>query len=418
MSRRRSQFELDRRRYRMRAALAVLCVFAAATLALVPDVAAAGDEVALNGLRSSTSQDRDRLVFELGAPVQHEIFTLSDPDRVVIDIDNAELKGDLPDSIPGAHFVEGIRSAPRNGDDLRVVLDLARPGQPKSFLLQPAGGYGHRLVVDVTDPNEDQALASANGKESSDGSAAARPPRDLVIEIDPGHGGKDPGAAGPNGTKEKNVVLAIARRLKALLDQTPGFKAVMTRNSDVFLPLRERIRRARKAKADMFVSVHADAFRSRYARGSSVYALSLHGASSEAARWLANNENSADLIGGVSLDDKDEMVASVLLDLSQTATIESSLDVGNDVLNQLDDVNRLHKHTVQQAGFVVLKSPDIPSILVETAFISNPSEEKKLRSPRHQEQLARAIRDGIRNYFDRKAPPGTVVYAQNRASSG
>ena len=414
MTRTYSRHERELRPNRRRAVVALLCACAAIGLALAPDVAAAAHEVALKGLRSSTTQQRDRLVFELGASVQHEIFTLNAPHRVVIDIDNTELKGNLPDSIPGAHFVQQIRSAPRNGNDLRVVLDLSQAGQPRSFMLPPAGDYGHRLVVDVTSPGSDEAAASSESQATEHNGHK----RNLVIEIDPGHGGKDPGTSGPDGTKEKNVVLQIGRRLKRLIDKTPGFTAKMTRDSDIFLPLRERIRRARADKADLFVSLHADACRCHQARGSSVYALSLHGASSEAARWLANQENDSDLIGGVSLDNRNKTVASVLLDLSQTATIDSSLTVGKDVLDQLDDVNRLHKQSVQQAAFVVLKSPDIPSILVETQFLTNRADERQLKSPRHQEKIARAIRDGIRKYFQRKAPPGTLVYAQNRESSG
>ena len=386
-----------------------VCAAVGFLLALVAAPAAGG--AALEGLRTSSTDARERFVFELDRPVEHEIFTLDDPDRVVIDIENTRLRRSLPETLRGSSMVRRIRSAPRNGDDLRVVLDLEGPGRPKSFLLGPAGDYGHRLVVDVVAPEA--------GKGGSGGERApAQGSRDLVIAIDPGHGGRDPGAVGHHGALEKDIVLSVARRLHALLEDTPGFRPVLTRDTDVFLPLSERIERARKARADLFVSIHADAFRNEHARGSSVYALSVNGASSEAAKWLANRENAADLLGGVSLEDKDEMVASVLLDLSQTATIESSLNVGERVLEQLGDVNRLHRDTVQQAGFVVLKSPDIPSILVETAFISNPREEHNLQSAGHQRQLAEAIRDGIRAYFEQQAPPGTRVYAENRASSG
>lgn len=384
----------------------------ALAVALVPAVAAA-DATQINGLRTATDNGRSRLVFDLGGPVQHQIFTLQDPSRVVIDIEDARVDGSLPDHVPDSPLIRRIRSAPRDGNDLRVVLDLTETARPKSFVLKPAADYGHRLVVDVVD-------STATGTRTASGGSAKRKadkPRDLVIAIDAGHGGHDPGAIGHGGSREKDIVLAIARRLNDLLEQTPGFKPVMTRNSDIYLPLRERIRRAREAKADLFVSLHADAFRDERARGSSVYALSTNGASSEAAKWLANKENSADLVGGVSLEDKDRTVASVLLDLSQTATIESSLTVGESVLDQLGDVNRLHKHSVQQAGFVVLKSPDIPSILVETAFISNPAEARKLRSAAHQQKLAYALRDGIRNYFKDQAPRGTRFYAENRTAS-
>ncbi|MDZ7748960.1 MAG: N-acetylmuramoyl-L-alanine amidase [Halofilum sp. (in: g-proteobacteria)] len=389
----------------------VLAAAALLAAALGPVPAAGAEETRLTGLRMSATDERSRLVFELGAPVRHQVFTLSDPQRVVIDIEDVDLVESLPSAAPGSSLIRRIRSAPRDGNDLRVVLDLARAGRPKSFLLEPAAQYGHRLVVDVIAPGTATAEAGA-------GQPGAGSPRDLIIAIDPGHGGKDPGAIGRRGTHEKDIVLDIGRRLHDLLERTPGYKPVMTRERDVYLSLRERIARARAARADMFISLHADAFRDGRARGSSVYALSLNGASSEAAKWLADRENSADLIGGVTLDDKDEMVASVLLDLSQTATIESSLNVGEHVLAEIGDVNDLHKHSVQQAGFVVLKSPDIPSILVETAFISNPQEEAELRRDSHQQALARAIRDGIQRYFERKAPPGTRIYARNRASSG
>lgn len=367
---------------------------------------AAADETRITGLRTAADEDRARIVFDVGRAVEHEIFTLSDPPRVVLDIRDVRVAEALPERLPESGLVRRIRSAPRNGDDLRVVLDLTRPAQPKSFALEPAADYGHRLVVDLVD--QKRATASQESERQ-----ATRAQRDLVIAIDAGHGGRDPGAVGPGGTREKEIVLSVARRLRHLLERTPGLEPVMTRDSDVYLSLRERMRRAREAEADLFVSIHADAFRDPRARGSSVYALSMNGASSEAAKWLANRENSADLVGGVSLGGKDEMVASVLLDLSQTATIESSLSVGEQVLAELGQVNRLHKHSVQQAGFVVLKSPDIPSILVETAFISNPAEAKKLRSAQHQQQLAMAVRDGIKAYFRERAPQGTRFYARN-----
>ncbi|MEX2575497.1 MAG: N-acetylmuramoyl-L-alanine amidase [Halofilum sp. (in: g-proteobacteria)] len=393
-----------------RAWLGTLLV-AAALLGGYASGAFAADAARLTDLRTSVTSDRARLVFDLGAPAEHSVFTLSDPARIVIDIEDVDPTTDLPQALGSSSHIAGIRSAVRNSDDLRVVLDLERPARARSFLLAPAGSYGHRLVVDVLPEGGD-------GGGSADQPSGPENLRDLVIAIDPGHGGHDPGALGSNGNNESKVVLQIARRLRDLLDDTPGFTPVMTRDSDVYLPLRERIVRAREAQADLFVSLHADAFRDARARGSSVYALSVNGASSEAARWLAERENSADLIGGVSLDDKDEMVASVLLDLSQTATIESSLTVGERILGELGEVNRLHKHSVQQAGFAVLKSPDIPSILVETAFISNPEEERNLTSAAHQRKLARAIRDGLQQYFERRAPPGTHVYARDQASSG
>jgi N-acetylmuramoyl-L-alanine amidase len=358
----------------------------------------------------SANDERSRLVFELAGPVEHEIFTLTGPDRVVLDIENVRLRETLPAGAPVPSIIRGIRSAPRGDGDLRVVLDMAGKARPKSFLLQPNGEHGHRLVVDVI--NE---TAGSGG--SGQPAEAAQPRRDLVIAIDPGHGGRDPGALGRNGTLEKDIVLAVARRLQRVLNDTPGFRAVLTREGDIYLDLRQRMERARKAEADLFISLHADAFRDARARGSSVYALSLNGATSEAARWLAERENAADLVGGVSLGDKDEMLASVLLDLSQTATLESSIDVGDEVLKELGGVNRLHKNSVQQAAFVVLKSPDIPSILVETAFISNPHEERQLRSASHQRDLAHAIRDGVVEYFKRQAPRNTRFYAEYVATN-
>jgi len=375
-------------------------------LVLLPFTASAQTALtALTGVRMSANDERSRLVFDLAGPVEHEIFTLEGPHRVVLDIEDVRLREDLPAGAPSPSIIRGIRSAPRGDGDLRVVLDMAGKARPKSFLLQPNGEHGHRLVVDVINQ-------TAAGGGSGQPTEPAQPQRDLVIAIDPGHGGKDPGALGRNGTLEKDIVLAVARRLQGVLNKTPGFRAVLTRERDVYLGLRERMDRARKAQADLFISLHADAFRDARARGSSVYALSLNGATSEAARWLAERENAADLVGGVSLGDKDEMLASVLLDLSQTATIESSIDVGDEVLQELGGVNRLHKHSVQQASFVVLKSPDIPSILVETAFISNPHEERQLRRGSHQQDLARAIRDGVIDYFKRQAPRNTRFYAE------
>lgn len=383
-----------------------LLILGALCIALSGVASAASTEI--TGLRTAADKDRSRLVFDLGGPVEHQIFTLQDPSRVVIDIEDVSMAMDLREVLPDSDLIQRIRSAPRNGDDLRVVLDLSESARPKSFVLGPAAEYGHRLVVDVIGG---EGVADEPGDKRNE--REAEEPRDIVIAIDPGHGGHDPGAIGHGGVNEKKVVLSIARRLNNLLEQTPGFKPVMTRNSDIYLPLRERMRRAREADADLFVSLHADAFRDARARGSSVYALSTNGATSEAAKWLANRENSADLVGGVSLEDKDEMVASVLLDLSQTATIESSLGAGERVLEQLGGVNRLHKHSVQQAGFVVLKSPDVPSILVETAFISNPQEARNLSSSAHQQKLARAMHDGIKQYFEAEAPRGTRFYARN-----
>jgi N-acetylmuramoyl-L-alanine amidase len=302
-----------------------------------------------------------------------------------------------------------MRVGPQDGGDLRLVVELTAPATAKIFTVEPTAGLGHRLVVDLF----------PTGKKSSGSSGASAPTivkaapqgqaRDIVIAIDAGHGGTDPGSIGRNGTYEKNVTLAIARVLKARIDQEPGMRAVLTRDTDVFLPLRERINRARDRKADMFVSIHADAYHDRSVTGSSVYVLSARGASDEASRWLAQRENAADLIGGVSLEDKDDVLASVLLDLSQGASMSASIEAADTVLRELRNVGNIKRATVQSAGFLVLKSPDIPSMLVETAFITNPQEEKKLSNPTHQQKLAGAIHAGIRSYFYDNPPPGTRI---------
>ena len=284
-----------------------------------------------------------------------------------------------------------------------MVFDLRGAVRPRSFLLKPSASYGHRLVIDLQAHSERPGAAPARGPVSVPGA-----PRDLIIALDPGHGGEDPGATGPARTREKDVVLRISERLKSMIDREPGMRAVLTRKGDYYVGLRRRMEIARAHGADLFVSIHADAFRDKRVRGSSVYILSHTGASSEAARWLAEQENSADLVGGVSLDDKDEVLASVLLDLSQTATISASTDVATRVLGELRELGKTHKRHVERAGFMVLKSPDIPSILVETAFLSNPQEERNLNSPGYQRRLAHAVLDGIKAYFADSPPPGTL----------
>ncbi len=273
----------------------------------------------------------------------------------------------------------------------------------RSFLLQPNSQYGHRLVVDLYDENNQkgalQVITQADNKRS----------KDVVIAIDAGHGGDDPGATGPNGLREKDVTLKIARNLANLINQEYGMKAVLIREGDYFLSLRKRIGKARRHKADLFVSIHADAFKDPRVRGSSVFILSNRGASSEAAKWLAERENAADLIGGVSLDDKDDVLASVLLDLSQTASLEASIGVADRVLGGLKKLGKTHKKHVQSAGFAVLKSPDIPSILVEMAYISNPEEERKLKGKTYQTKLAKAMLNGLKGYFRDHAPEGTLL---------
>ncbi len=370
--------------------------------------AATAEPAVVEGARVWAAPDHTRVVFDISAPVRHNLFSLSKPERIVIDLSNADLRGTLEGLDFRKGHVEGLRYAPRDKIDLRVVLDLRNPVRPKSFVLRPNSKYGHRLVVDLYDRDEGRPGPVKSLDRPVDRA------REVVVAIDPGHGGEDPGAAGRHGTLEKDVVLAIARRLEALVRKAPGMRPVMVRDGDYYVSLRKRVAAARRAHADVFISIHADAFRHPAARGASVYALSQRGASSEAARWLADRENNADFIGGVSLEDKDELLTQVLLDLSLTGTIEAGLELGDHVLDELKRVGRVHKHRVHQAGFVVLKSPDIPSVLVETAFISNPSEERKLRSARHQQRMAQAILRGLRGYFNRNPPPGTVLALRRR----
>ncbi len=384
------------------ASLAGARAVTAMLLALL-SVAAVAEPVQVDGVRLSQSGDKLRLVFAISSPVKHRLFRLSNPDRVVLDLSNARAGRLQKVAGSGAGWLKRIRSASRNGGDLRLVLDLSRPAEPRSFILKPNKKYGYRLVLDL----------AAAGKPGAGVSSRPAPPprrgRDVIVAIDAGHGGEDPGAVGRNRTREKDVVLSIARKLEALVNREPGMRAVMIRDGDYRIALRDRVRKAREQKADLFVSIHADSIGKGNASGSSVFALSENGATSEAARLLAARENAVDLIGGVSLGDKDENLARVLVDLSQRAAIEASLKVGSHVLEQLGKVNSLHKKKVEQAGFAVLKSPDIPSILVETAFISNPGEERKLNSAKHQQRLARAILNGVRAYFLEYAPPGTTL---------
>ncbi|MGM0563953.1 MAG: N-acetylmuramoyl-L-alanine amidase [Pseudomonadota bacterium] len=361
-------------------------------------------------VRVANKGDYTRVVFDLDGPVDHSLFTLSKPERVVVDVKGAKLRRELNQGeMQKARVLRGLRSAMRNDNDLRLVLDTSDRVRPKSFLLKPSGSAGHhRLVIDLYESGV------SGDREPVKTLPDSETLRDVVVAIDPGHGGKDPGAIGHGGFYEKDVVLKIAKKLKRYIDQQKGMRAELIRDGDYFIPLRQRIVKARQKQADMFISVHADAFPDQRASGASVYALSINGASSEAAKWLAKQENAADLLGGVSLADKDELVASVLMDLSQKAAIQSSLEVGDQILGQLGRVKKLHKRDVQQAGFLVLKSPDIPSVLVETAFITNPSEARKLLDESNQHSMARAIVRGVRHYFTKKAPPGTWLAEQNR----
>ena len=377
-------------------------------LAVLLPVSTASANVQVRDVRLWAGPDTTRLVLDLSRPARHQLFTLEKPGRVVVDVAAARIDLGavrLPD---GVGLVRSVRGANRNDGMVRIVLDLAGGATPRSFVVPPEGRYGHRLIIELEGKRARAQVPVIRADEGS---------RDLVIAIDAGHGGEDPGAIGRRGTYEKDVVLAVARRLAEQVNREPGMRAVLIRDGDYFLSLQQRVAKARMHRADLFVSIHADAFNNPKARGSSVYVLSSKGATDEAARWLAARENAADLVGGVSLDDKDDMLASVLLDLSQNASIGASLDVGEVVLNRIGAVNRLHKTSVQQAGFVVLKAPDIPSILVETAFISNLEEEQRLREARYQSQLAVALMSGIREYFYVNPPPGTWI-AKNRGSAG
>jgi N-acetylmuramoyl-L-alanine amidase len=357
------------------------------------------------------------------------MMLLKDPQRLVLDLEGVEPDGELAQLVqrlrPNDPHIQSIRLSRFRPGIVRIVLDLKDEVQPQLFALTPVGEYGHRLVLDlypVTPPDPLMALLEGDakaGRSSAPDVQADKPkqrdsdktaPRDrpkgapasrrpIIVALDPGHGGEDPGAIGRRGTREKNVTLAIARKIRALIDREPGMRTMLTRDDDYFVPLNVRVEKARRVRADLFVSIHADAFTTPTARGSSVFALSEHGATSSAARWLAQRENEADLIGGVNLDNRDPILARTLLDLSQTAQINDSLRVGRSVLDGIGAINPLHKGSVEQAGFAVLKAPDIPSILVETAFISNPDEELKLRSDRHQQQFAASIVGGIKRYF-------------------
>ncbi len=373
--------------------------------ALLPGIALSATDIA--GMRMWTAPDHTRLVFDISSPVKHKLFRLHDPERLVIDFKKSGMKA-RPDADKFKNRqVSDLRYSAQKGGDLRVVLDLKSPVRPKSFLLKPNAEYGHRLVVDLYDQVGRVADKPRVVKHAEDIGKG----RDVVVAIDAGHGGDDPGAIGRKlKTKEKNITLSIARKLKKIIDKKPGMRAVLTRDGDYYVGLRKRMKIARKYHADLFVSIHADAFRSPKAHGSSVFILSRRGASSEAARWLAAKENSADLVGGVSLDDKDDVLASVLLDLSQTGTQAGSLSAAGRVHREMGKIGKQHGNKkVQQAGFMVLKSPDIPSMLVETGFISNPAEERKLSSKKYQQKMARTLFKGINAYFQAEPPVGTLI---------
>ena len=401
-------------------------------------------------VRVWTATEYTRITLESDTALSVRHFMAENPARLVIDIDGLELSPALRDILGKVRsddpFIDGVRVGQNQPRVVRLVIDLKQPTAPQLFTLAPVATYQHRLVFDLYPTQErDPLLALIQEKSHAEEEAAEavrdalgefigqiekpvpgpapqqtpRPPvaaaptpsmtqsridRLVIVAIDPGHGGEDPGAIGPTGLREKDVVLAVARKLRDRINAVPGMRAMLTRDGDYFVPLHERVRKARRVQADLFVSVHADAFIKPTARGASVFALSQSGATSTAARWMANKENAADLVGGVNIKAKDSAVLRALVDMSTTRQIRDSLKLGGEVLGQIGKVGRLHKPHVEQAGFAVLKAPDVPSILVETAFISNPEEEKKLRSDEYREQLVAALVTGIRRYFAKNPP--------------
>lgn len=410
--------------------------FAGATLALMVSPVGFASAKSLVAVRVWPATDYTRITLESNAEISFKYMTLENPHRLVVDLEGVELNSvlkSLPDRVLATDPVISLIRAARNRPGVvRIVVELKGTIKPSIFTLNPIANYGHRLVLDLypTEPADpilallrsrnpmDAARGDSSGERiATEGSTSGRTQqvdanRLVTVVIDAGHGGEDPGAVGRRGTYEKNVTLAIARRLKSRIDAEPGMQAVMTRNGDYFVPLQQRVAIARRAQADLFVSIHADAFVRPEAHGSSVYVLSESGATSSAARWLAQRENEADLIGGVNLARQDGHLARTLLDLSQTATINDSLKLGKVMLNELGQVNRLHKPQVEQAGFAVLRAPDIPSILVETAFISNPDEERRLNDAAYQDKMADALMRGIRRYFEANPPVHRTTVAR------
>lgn len=427
---------------------AAILVLACAILPCLP----AGAATEIVSARLWPAQEYTRLTLESQSPITHNVFTIGGPDRLVLDLEDAESNAtveSLPSKIsPDDPYVSGIRIGRFKPGTIRLVLDLKTQVKPQTFVLQPIGEYGYRLVLDIypsepVDPiialleNNKPATvvlpppatpsAATDKSATAPGVAPADPKtpkkpisaqpevvRLITIAIDAGHGGEDPGAKGRGGTYEKHVTLAIAKRLKALVDAEPSMRGVLIRTGDYFVKLGDRVERAQKINADLFVSIHADAFVRPHARGSSVFALSERGATSAAARILADKENQADQIGGVNLDIYEPILQQVLVDLSQTATINDSLKLAKAVLGEIGDINDLHKAHVEQAGFAVLKAPDIPSILVETAFLTNPDEEKRLKDEKYQDKMAQAILAGIRKYFAANPPLARSKLAQNQ----
>jgi N-acetylmuramoyl-L-alanine amidase len=365
----------------------------------------------IKALRVWAGPEYTRAVFDVSEPLDYRIFDLSDPDRLVLDIKTSTFAEGY-EAAEAKGLLKAVRSGKQGKNDLRVVFDLGEGVRPKSFLLPPAEKFGYRLVLDLYPKTRAEPIKSVE-KVLPPGTS-----RNVIVTVDAGHGGDDPGSIGATGTYEKVITLEVARELKRVIDKEPGMSAILTRDSDFFIPHKQRYQMARDAKADLFISIHADAFTKSEARGSSVWVLSSRGATSEAARWLADSENRADLVGGVSLDTRDDTLAAVLLDLSQGATMEASNAVARQVHAAMRRVGPTHKQFVERANFVVLRSPDVPSILVETAFISNPAEERRLKNPAERTKLAEAILDGVRNYFRSTPPPGTWFAMEgNRAKA-
>lgn len=375
------------------------CLILACLVLLPAAFARAGTTV--ENIRVWAENGRTRVVLDLSRPASHNIFTLREPDRLVVDLKSSRLSDALGSLPPGSGSIVAIRTGVRANGQLRVVLDLNEAVRSRSFTAGPNAQYGDRLVIDL---HRQGSLRPV--KRASEEYVAGR---DIVIAVDAGHGGYDPGAVGRARTREKDIALAVARHLARRIDAEPGMKAVMVRKGDYYVDHRDRMEIARRNRSDLFVSIHADAIEDKRAKGASVYVLSLKGASDEAAKRLAQRENGSGLVGSVTLADKDRELASVLLDLSQNAALSASIDAGDDVMAELARVGTVHRRRVQRAGFLVLKSPDVPSILIEANFISNPGEEKKLRSDKHQAKLAAAILAGIRNYFYDNPPPDTQI---------
>lgn len=380
-------------------------ILASAAFALPFSVSAAQ----IRNARLWRSDEKLRLVFDLSGPVRYKTFILSAPERLIIDVSGATLSGDFSELALNGTVIRSIRSGPFGHEDTRIVLDLSNPVLLNSFLLAPQDGQSHRLVLDLVSAKTPPVTPMVPRETPKIG---AHPKRDIIVVVDPGHGGKDPGAVGAKGEREKDVVLSIAQLLAKRLKKEKGFDVKLVRNDDFFVPLRKRVEIARQHKADMFISVHADAAPRLTASGASVYCLSEGGATSATARFMAQRENGADLLGATSLlnlKDKDPMLAGVILDMSMNATIAASLQLGNTVLGSLAGITTLHQKRVEQAGFAVLKSPDVPSILVETGFISNVRDSQRLVTARHQQAVANGLFEGLQRYFEKNPPIDSYI---------